>query len=305
MNDKNGKRLKALKLSVPLYGLLLPSFALLLCFSYLPMAGIIMAFKDYSPSLGIFGSEWVGFKHFIRFFNSYQFGLTIKNTLVLSLYGVVVGFPLPILLAIMCNQMRTKMFKKVFQVVTYLPHFISTMVMCGLILILLSPSSGLFANIAKLFGITFPNVMASGTAFKHVYVWTDVWQNLGWDSIVYLAALAGIDPSFYEAATIDGATTLDKIRFIDIPLLMPTAITLLILRCGSILGIGFEKVYLLQNTQNIMASEVISTYVYKVGMQNFEYSLSTAVGLFNTIVSVILLLTVNYISKKTTESSLL
>lgn len=171
-------------------------------------------------------------------------------------------------------------------------------------LIFLSPSSGLFANIFKVFGMDFPNIMADKDAFKHVYVWSDVWQNIGWDSIIYLAALAGIDPTYYEAATIDGANTLQKIRYVDIPLLMPTAMVMLILRCGGILGIGFEKVYLLQNTQNIMASEVISTYVYKMGMQNFEYSLSTAIGLFNTVVNVILLVLVNYISKKVTDASL-
>lgn len=298
------RRGSSFKKSLPLYVLLLPSAILLFCFSYLPMGGIIMAFQDYSPSLGIMGSPFVGLKHFFRFFRSYQFGLTIKNTLTLSLYGIVAGFPLPILLALMCNQMKTKRFKKVFQVVTYLPHFISTMVLCGLILIFLSPSSGLFANIFRVFGQEFPNVMADKNAFKHVYVWSDIWQNIGWDSIIYLAALAGIDPTYYEAATIDGASTLQKIRYVDIPLLMPTAMVMLILRCGGILGVGFEKVYLLQNTQNSMASEVISTYVYKMGMQNFEYSLSTAIGLFNTVVNVILLLLVNHISKKATDSSL-
>lgn len=301
---KAKKKRVSFRKSLPLYVLLLPSAVLLFCFSYLPMGGILMAFQDYSPSLGITGSPFVGMKHFLRFFRSYQFTLTIKNTLVLSLYGIVAGFPLPILLALMCNQMKTKGFKKVFQVITYLPHFISTMVLCGLILIFLSPSSGMFANIAKVFGYQFPNVMANANAFKHVYVWSDVWQNVGWDSIIYLAALAGIDPTFYEAATIDGASTLQKIRYVDIPLLLPTAMVMLILRCGGILGIGFEKVYLLQNTQNSMASEVISTYVYKMGMQNFEYSLSTAIGLFNTVVNFILLVLVNQISKKTTESSL-
>ena len=301
---KAKKKRVSFRKSLPLYVLLLPSAVLLFCFSYLPMGGILMAFQDYSPSLGITGSPFVGMKHFLRFFRSYQFTLTIKNTLVLSLYGIVAGFPLPILLALMCNQMKTKGFKKVFQVITYLPHFISTMVLCGLILIFLSPSSGMFANIAKVFGYQFPNVMANANAFKHVYVWSDVWQNVGWDSIIYLAALAGIDPTFYEAATIDGASTLQKIRYVDIPLLLPTAMVMLILRCGGILGVGFEKVYLLQNTQNSMASEVISTYVYKMGMQNFEYSLSTAIGLFNTVVNFILLVLVNQISKKTTESSL-
>lgn len=303
--NKNKKALgRNLKKSMPLYLLLLPSAILLFCFAYLPMGGIVMAFQNYNPRKGIFGSEWVWFDNFIQFFKSYQFSVTMKNTLVISLYGMVVGFPLSMGLALMCNHMRAKMFKKVFQVITYLPHFISTMVMCGLILIFLSPSSGLFANLFRLLGWEFPNLLASEDAFSHVYVWSDVWQHLGWDSIIYLAALSSIDPTYYEAATIDGATTLQKIKNIDIPLLMPTTMVLLILRAGSILGVGFEKVYLLQNTQNIMASEIISTYVYKMGMLSMQYGLSTAIGLFNTVVNVIVLLLINALSKKFTDASL-
>ncbi len=287
-----------------LYLLLLPSAVLLFCFAYLPMVGIVIAFQNYSPALGILKSPFVGMKNFMQYFRSYQFAVTIKNTLVLSLYSILVGFPLPILLALMCNQMKTREFKKVFQVITYLPHFISTMVMCGLILIFLSPSSGLFANLFKLLGHEFPNVMSSAAGFKHVYVWSDIWQHLGWDSIIYLAALAGIDPTYYEAATVDGASTLQKIKYIDIPMIMPTAMVLLIMRAGSILGIGFEKVFLLQNVQNIMSSEIISTYVYKMGMQSMQYSLSTAIGLFNTVVNVIVLVLVNLMAKKLTDSSL-
>lgn len=304
LKKETGKRLGKVKKSLPLYLLLLPSAILLLCFSYLPMGGIVMAFQDYNPRKGIFGSEWVGFNNFIQFFKSYQFGITMKNTLVISIYSILVGFPLSIAVALMCNHMRGKIFKKTFQVITYLPHFISTMVMCGLILIFLSPSSGLFANLFKLFGWEFPNLLASGSAFKHVYVWSDVWQHLGWDSIIFLAALSAIDPTYYEAATIDGASTLQKIKSIDLPLIMPTAMVLLILRAGSVLGVGFEKVYLLQNTQNIMSSEIISTYVYKMGMQSMQYGLSTAIGLFNTVVNVIVLLFVNWLSKKLTDSSL-
>ena len=300
----NNKLARFIKKNYQLYLLLLPSAILLFCFAYLPMFGIVIAFQDYSPALGFTGSKFVGIKNFMQYFRSYQFTVTIKNTLVLSIYSILVGFPLPILLALMCNQMKTKMFKKVFQVVTYLPHFISTMVMCGLILIFLSPSSGLFANLWKLFGAQFPNLMASAANFKHVYVWSDIWQHLGWDSIIYLAALAGIDPTYYEAATVDGASTLQKIKYIDIPMILPTAMVLLILRAGSILGIGFEKVFLLQNVQNIMSSEIISTYVYKMGMQSMQYSLSTAIGLFNTVVNVIVLLLVNLMSRKLTESSL-
>ncbi|HHU71555.1 MAG TPA: sugar ABC transporter permease [Clostridiales bacterium] len=302
---KKSNIIKGLKKSIPLYILLLPSAVLLFCFAYIPMYGLIIAFKDYTPGLGIMGSPWVGFKHFIKFFNSYQFGLTIKNTLSISIYGILVGFPLPIAVAILCNQIRNKKFKKFFQVTTYLPHFISTMVMCGLILIFLSPSSGIMANFCKIFGLQIPNFMASSTAFKHVYVWSDIWQHLGWDSIIYLAAISAIDPTYYEAATIDGASTLQKIRYIDLPLILPTAMILLILRAGGILSVGFEKVLLLQNTQNAMGSEIISTYVYKVGLQSFQYSLSTAIGLFNTLVNLLVLLVVNWFSKKTTDTSLI
>lgn len=306
MKNKDGgaKRIAALKKSIPLYALLAPAVVLLFCFAYLPLGGLVMAFKNYSPSLGIIKSPWVGLRHFVQFFHSYQFLITIRNTLGISIYSILVGFPLAIMLALMCNALREGLLKRTFQVVTYLPHFISTMVMCGIVLIFLSPSHGLFANVAHLFGRQFPNVMASPRAFKHIYVWSDIWQHLGWDSIIYLAALSGIDPTYYEAATIDGASSMQKIIHIDIPLILPTAMILLIMRAGSILGLGFEKVYLLQNVQNIMASETISTYVYKLGLQSAQYSLSTAVGLFNTVVNVTVLLLVNFLSKKTTQSSL-
>lgn len=304
-NEKAPNRLKNLKKSGPLYALLLPSMILLICFTYLPMYGIIIAFKDYSPALGIWGSPWVGFKHFVQYFNSYQFELTIKNTLNISLYSLLVGFPLPIALAILCNQIRVGMFKKVFQVTTYLPHFISTMVMCGMILIFLSPSNGMIANLLSLIGIEMPNILSKSSLFSSVFVWSDVWQHVGWDSIIYLAALSAINPTYYEAATVDGASKMQKIIYIDLPLLLPTAMILLILRAGGLLSVGFEKVLLLQNPMNLTGSEVISTYVYKLGLQNFQYSLSTAIGLFNTVVSVIILLSVNWLSKRLTKTSLL
>lgn len=297
-------KITAIKKSIPLYVLLLPSAILLFCFAYLPLGGLVIAFKDYSPTLGIAESPWVGMKHFLQFFRSYQFPITLKNTLVLSLYGLLVGTPLPVALALMCNQMKAKKFKKVFQVITYLPHFISTMVMCGIIIIILSPSNGLIANIMQLMGHEAPNLMGSAGAFKHVYVWSDIWQHLGWSSIIYLAALSGIDPTYYEAAIIDGASTMQKIRHIDLPLIMPTIVVLLVMSAGNILGVGFEKVFLLQNTLNITSSEIISTYVYKMGLQSSQYSLSTAIGLFNTVVNVIVLLIINYIAKKKTGSSL-
>lgn len=296
---------KRFKNSLELYLLLLPSLILLALFSYLPMYGILIAFKNYIPTLGVWASPWVGFEHFKQFFNSYQFSLTIKNTLSISLYSILIGFPLPIAVAILSNQIRNQRFKKVFQVTTYLPHFISTMVMAGMILLFLSPSTGLIANVLGVFGIEMPNILANPSNFKEVYVWSDVWQHVGWDSIIYLAALSSIDPTYYEAAEMDGASRFQKILHIDIPILIPTTMILLILRAGSVLSVGFEKVLLLQNPLNLAGSEIISTYVYKVGMQSFQYSLSTAISLFNTVVNLIILLSVNWFSKKMTKTSLI
>ena len=287
-----------------LYLLLLPSFIIMFIFTYLPMYGVVIAFKDFTPAKGIMGSSWAGLKYFKQYFNSFQFWPTIKNTLILSIYSIVVTFPLPIVLALICNQMRTGKFKKIFQVSTYLPHFISTVVMCGMIILFLSPSSGVIAKLLSLIGIQMPNVMGSAGAFPSVYVWTEVWQHLGWDSILYITALAAIDPSLYEAATMDGASKWQKMLKIDIPLLMPTATVMFILRMGSVMNVGFEKVYLLQNNLNTASSEIISTYVYKMGLVSSQYSLSSAIGLFNNLINLVLLVTVNYISKKMSDTSL-
>ena len=304
MKDLTQLQKRKIKSNIPLYVLLFPSIILLIMFAYIPMLGLVIAFKDYSPANGIINSPWVGFKYFTQFFNSVQFGTTMMNTLKISIYSIVVGFPLPILLALLCNQLRAGKFKKVFQVTTYLPHFISTMVMCGMIILFLSPNSGLIANIFKSLGWTMPNLLSKPDSFAGVYVWSDVWQHIGWDSIIYLAALSAIDPTYYEAATMDGASRMQKILNIDLPLLLPTAMILLILRAGSLLSIGFEKVLLLQNPLNLAGSEVISTYVYKVGMLNFQYSYSTAIGLFNTVVNLIILLSVNWFSKRYTKTGL-
>ncbi len=304
MKDLTQLQKRKIKSNIPLYVLLFPSIILLIMFAYIPMLGLVIAFKDYSPANGILNSPWVGFKYFTQFFNSVQFGTTMMNTLKISIYSILVGFPLPILLALLCNQLRAGKFKKVFQVTTYLPHFISTMVMCGIIILFLSPNSGLIANIFKSLGWTMPNLLSKPDSFAGVYVWSDVWQHIGWDSIIYLAALSAIDPTYYEAATMDGASRMQKILNIDLPLLLPTAMILLILRAGSLLSIGFEKVLLLQNPLNLAGSEVISTYVYKVGMLNFQYSYSTAIGLFNTVVNLIILLSVNWFSKRYTKTGL-
>lgn len=298
-----GRTLGRVKRNGGLYLLLLPAFVLTLMFAYKPMYGVLIAFKDYSPALGIGGSPWAGFKHFEKFFNSYQFSTTIKNTIVISLYSIAT-FPIPIVLALMVNQMRPNRFRRFFQTVSYMPHFISTVVMVGLMLILLSPSTGLVGNLYKLFGAEAPDLIGSAAWFSSLYVWSDVWQHVGWDSIIFIAALSTVDPSLYEAATVDGASRWHKIRYIDLPMLMPTAITLLILRVGGLLGVGFEKVYLMQNDLNITASEILSTYIYKIGLLSSQYSFSSAVNLFNTVINFLLLILVNQISKKYSENSL-
>ncbi len=289
-----------------LYLLLLPSLVLLSLFAYKPMYGVVIAFKNYKNSLGILGSPWAEplFKNFQRFFNSYQCEATIRNTLRLSLYSLAVGFPIPIILALMINQITAMRFRRTFQTILYLPHFISTVVMVGLLLIWLSPSSGLVGAFYRLLGKDAPNVMTSASGFPSIYVWSDVWQHSGWDSIVFLAALSSIDPTLYEAAMVDGATRWQKMRYIDLPLLMSTACIMLILRAGNLMNVGFEKVFLMQNDLNMSTSEIIATYVYKMGLRNSQYAVSTAVNLFNNLVNFVLLLLVNCVTRKLGETSL-
>lgn len=289
-----------------LYLLLLPALTLLICFTYKPMYGVLIAFKEYKPIKGILGSAWADpwYKYFKKFFDSFQFKTTIRNTLVITLYSMLVMFPLPIILALGINQLKNRTYRKFFQTVTYMPHFISTVVMVGLLTLLLSPGSGLLGAICGMLGIKAPNFLGQPSAFKHLYVWSDVWQHVGWDSIIYIAALSSVDPSLYEAATVDGATNLQKIKYVDIPMLVPTAVIMLIMRFGSLMSLGFEKVYLMQNDLNLTASEVISTYVYKIGIINVQYSYSAAINLFSTVINFILLILVNQISKKVSDNSL-
>ena len=287
-----------------LYLLLFPGVALLALFVYKPMYGILIAFKDYTPRFGILGSPWAGMKYFRQFFNSFQFANTIRNTIIISLYGLAVSFPLPIIVALCVNQMRVQKFRKVFQVTTYLPHFISTVVLVGMMIIILSPTSGIVGNIARLFGVEPVNVLGVPGWFRHIYVWSGVWQNTGWDSIIYLAALSAVDPQLYEAATVDGASKFQKMIYIDVPMLVPTMATLLILRSGNIMSVGFEKVYLLQNPLNMLYSEIFSTYVYKIGLLNAQYSFSSAVNLFNNVINFIMLVMVNQISRRISNNSL-
>lgn len=287
-----------------LYLLMIPAMIIFICFTYLPMYGIVIAFKNFKPARGILGSEWAGMRYFKKYFSSYMFSNTIRNTLLISIYTILVTFPLPILIALMCNQMYAKRFKKFFQVSTYLPHFISTVVMCGMIVLFLSPSSGVIPKLLGYIGVQTGDLMGKASAFSSIYVWTEAWQHVGWDSIMYIAALSAVDPQLYEAAVVDGANKWQKMRSIDIPLLMPTAVVLFILRAGSVMSVGFEKVYLLQNDLNISASEIISTYVYKMGLKSNQYSYSAAIGLFNNVVNFILLLSVNFIAGKMGDTSL-
>ena len=290
-----------------LYLLIAPSFILLLFFTYFPMYGVQIAFKDYNLMAGITRSPWADpwYKYFQRFFNSYQSKLVIKNTLLLGLYSIAAGYPIPILLGLLINQMRPGKFRRVYQTVTYIPHFISTVVLVGMLNIMLSPSSGLIGAIYKLFGAQAPNLLASPGLFPSLYVWSDVWQNAGWDAIVYLAALASVDPNLYEAATVDGAGKRQKMLYIDLPMLLPMSCVMLILRAGGIMNVSFEKAYLMQNDLNLSVSEMISTYVYKLGIINSQYSLSAAVNLFNTLVNLALLLLVNQITRHLGDTSIL
>ncbi|WP_127540541.1 ABC transporter permease [Paenibacillus illinoisensis] len=296
--------IKSLKKHWELYLLVLPPVLYLLIFKYIPMVGVQIAFKDFSVVKGIWGSPWVGFKHFEAFFESPNFWLLIKNTIGISFYSLIAGFPIPILLALALNEIRTGYFKKTVQMVTYAPHFISTVVMVSIIILMLSPHVGVVDKLFTLLGFPMTNFMGIPEYFKSIYVWSGVWQGMGYSSIIYIAALAGVDPSLYEAAKMDGASRLRKIWHIDLPTLVPVTVIMLILSLGSIMGVGFEKIYLMQNPLNTSASEVISTYVYKVGLIGANFSFSSAVGLFNSVINLILLIIVNGISRKVSQNSL-
>lgn len=284
----------------PLYLMLLIPIAVTFIYKYIPMYGIQIAFKDFKASRGILKSNWVGLKWFIRFFSSPNCVRMIKNTFVLSLYSLLWSFPIPIILSIMLNQVKIRGIKNSVQTILYAPHFISTMIVCGMVRIFLAPSGGLINLIAG----TNIDFMAEPGAFRTIYIASGIWQDAGWGVIIYNATLAGIDSSLYEAADIDGANILHKIFKIDLPALVPTIVLMLIMSAGNLMNIGFEKVWLLQTDLNKATSDVISVYVYQQGIESAKYSYATAVGLFNTVINLILLLIVNKISKKmTTEVS--
>lgn len=286
-----------------IYLMAIPVLLYYLIFHYGPMYGAIIAFKDFSPAKGILESPWAGLKHFKEFFGSFYFVRILKNTLLINIYNLVFGFPAPIILAILLNELRNKLFKRAVQTVTYLPHFISIMVLCGLI-IDFSGRNGLVNDIIAFFGGERTNLLMMPELFQPIFVGTNIWQELGWNSIIYLAALSAVDPQIYEASTIDGAGRLRKIWNISLPSMLPTIVVLLILRMGSMMNIGFEKIILLYTPTTYETADVISSFVYRKGLQNFNFSASAAVGLFNSVINFTLLISTNWISRKVNETSL-
>ena len=286
------------------YLLLLPAIAFTIVFAYVPMYGAQIAFRDYKVKLGFWGSEWVGMKHFVCFVTSSNFWPLLRNTLGISVYSLVAGFPAPIILAFMLNELQSSKLRKSVQMITYAPHFISAVAVCGLIRLFTQRESGVINLFIMMLGGEGIDFLAEPAYFSTVYVISSIWQELGWGTIIYLAALSGVDPQIVEASVIDGASRLQKIWYIDIPTIMPTIIILLILNVGSILSVGYEKVLLLQTPLNMETSDIISTYVYRLGIEDAQFSYTTAIGLFNSVVNLALLTIVNYISKKFSGSSL-
>lgn len=286
-----------------IYALFIPVLLYYVIFQYIPIYGLVIAFKDYYPSRGIFGSEWVGLDNFRRFFNSIYFGRLLRNTVLLSVYQIIFGFPAPIIFALLLNQLHNKYFKRLVQSITYLPHFISTMVICSMILNFCL-KDGLINDIIALFGGERSNLLLKPNLFRTIYVASGIWQGVGWGSIIYLSAITSIDSELYEAAYIDGATRFQREIHITIPGIMPTVTILLIMRIGSLMNVGFEKVFLLYNPTIYEVADVISTYIYRKGLVEYDYSFSTAIGLFNSAVNIILLVIANTISRKVNENSL-
>lgn len=284
---------KIIKKNWPLYAFLVLPLTYVVLFHYIPLAGAVIAVKDYSIRDGIFASPWIGFKYFLQFFNSPNFSTLITNTLALSVSMLIVGFPMPIFLAIALNEIGNQRYKKFVQTITYAPYFISTVVLVAIVMQFLDPRIGIINQIGQMFGGTAKDFMGDPKAFRIIYVLSGVWQMTGYNAIIYIAALSSVDPSLAESATVDGASKLQKIINIDIPSIFPTIIILLVLEAGRLMSVSFEKVYLMQNNLNLIKSEIISTYVYKIGIINAQYSYSTAIGLFNSVVNLIIIVLVN------------
>ncbi len=295
---------KDIKKNYPLYLLILPTLIYFLVFSYGPLVGLIMAFENYKPKSGFFGSQFVGLKHFQDFFGSYYFIRLLKNTFLISFYDLLFGFPAPIIFALLLNEVRHKFFKKTIQTISYLPYFVSLVVVCSLVT-QFTNGAGMITQIWSFFtGKNPQNLLALPEYFRSIFVGSGIWQNLGYNSIIFIAALAGVDQELYEAAVLDGANRWKQTLHVTLPGISATIVILLILRCGSLLNVGYEKIILLYGPNTYETGDVISSFVYRKGLQEFNYGYSTAVGLFNSVVSLILLLAVNKISKKATNTSL-
>lgn len=294
---------KDLKTNWILYVMILPVIVYYVLFSYVPMAGIQLAFKKYRIKDGIWGSPWIGFDHFERFFSSYNFSTLILNTLAISIYCLIIGAVVPVLFSVLINYVRSKKWKKTLQMVTYLPYFISNVVMVGMLGIFLG-DSGIINVLLEKIGLEAVPFLSSGKLFRDVYAWSGVWQGLGYSSVIYIAALSGVDQQIHEAAIVDGASIWRRIWHIDLVELRPTILVLFIMSLGNVINVGYEKVLLMQNSLNTSTSEILSTYIYKVGLINSDYGFSTAVGLFNSLVSMVLLVIANKVSKKLAGYSL-
>ena len=301
---KRGIKLTDITNNWELYLFLLPAVAFYVIFHYGPMGGIQLAFKRYSPVLGIWGSPFVGFRHFESFFNHFQFFQIIGNTLILSFYHLVLNTTIPFVIALIINQIPSKRFKKTIQTVTYAPHFISTIVLVGMMYVFMSPSTGIVNHAIRFFGGTPYFFFGEEGAFRHMYVWSGIWQNTGWRAIIYLAALSAINPELHEAATVDGATKFQRILHVDVPGILPTAIIILILNVGRVMNIGFQKAFLMQTALNVSTAEIIPTFVYKAGLLQHRFEFGTAVGLFNSIINILLIFTINRLARRVSETSL-
>ena len=307
LEARSMKRRKALRLALEnkaLYMMILPAFIYILIFSYWPMYGVQIAFRDFNFVDGITGSKWVGMKWFNYFFRSNQFETVVVNALALNIYDLIAGFPIPIILALIMNNVPSRRFRRVAQTISYMPHFISVVVLVGMMSCMFSINTGWVNGVIRSMGGTPVHLMGEAEYYRHVYVWSGIWQGMGWGSIIYLAALTSIDPGLHEAAMIDGAGKLRRIWHIDLPGIMPTVAIMLIMRFGSMMSPGFDKAYIMQNSMNISVSEVISTYVYEMGMKKYRYSYSSAIGLFNNVINFALLTLVNKVSAKLSGSSL-
>lgn len=304
---RKGYSLRAIKrdfsMNYSIYILLLPVLIWYIVFSYIPMYGAIIAFKDYSPALGIFGSKWIGIRYFKDFFTGPYFGQILRNTLLISFYSIVAGFPAPIILALLLNEVRCTWYKKTVQTLTYMPYFISLVVICGLIRIFVG-SDGFISNIIALFGGESTNLLMKKEAFRSIYVISDIWQGMGWNSIVYLAALSSIDAQLYEAASLDGAGRFRQLFVVTLPGIMPTIIIMFILRIGSVMSVSSDKIILLYNDLTRETADVINSFVYRKGIEEYNYSYSTAVGLFNSVINFILIIVANKFCNRLGETSL-